>query len=833
MPLAPGTRLGPYTIVGPLGSGGMGEVYRARDTRLGRDVAIKTLPAAFASDPDRRARFESESKSIAALSHPNVLALYDIGTEHETAFAVMELIEGETLRERLADGPFTLTRALAIAIQIAQGLAAAHDRGIIHRDLKPENVILTPDSRAKILDFGLARREALTADGSRSMEPTMAMATEPGLVLGTIGYMSPEQVRGQPADARSDIFALGALLYEMLSGRRAFSAGSGAETMSAILREDPPELSRLAPDVAPAIERIVKRCLEKQATNRFRSAADLAFALEAVSSGGSGSTRTLDASAVAAASTALSFQRLTFRNGHVAGAKFTPDGAGVVYGASWEGRPFEIFSSRPGSPESRSLGLPAGSLLAISSSGEMAVSIGYHHPYWFQVAGTLARVALAGGGVRPLQKDVGHVDWAPDGRGMAIVRYMGGRCRLEYPAGRILNESAGWLSFPAISPDGRHVAYGRHPVAGDGASDLCVSDAAGASRVLLPRMTNLSGIRWSPSGREVWCSGLDDGLRHGIWSVGLDGVRREIYSSPVRITLHDVARDGRALVSIGEIRIGLNVSSDDFSREMELSWFDGSLVADLSSDGRRLLLTEADEAENPNYACYLREIDGSPAVRLGEGTGTRFSADDQWVVAVRHRPVPGLFLYPTGLGEPRAIAFEGIDHVLWAGFHADGRRLYVVGSCGELSRCLHELPIEGGTALQLWEEEIDYDWVAGLPISTDGEQVVLRRLSGEQVLFSRDACAVRPIPGLAPGDMALRFDRAGRSLFVASGPLGDRRIDRLDLESGTRSAWKSLVPPDPIGILFVGSPVVTADGSRYAYSYFRQPSNLYLVQGLG
>src|SRR6185503_1118013 len=235
MPLVAGTHLGPYEILAPLGAGGMGQVYRARDTRLGREVAIKTLPAAVAHDPERRARFETEARAVASLTHPNVLALHDIGAEGDTLFVVTELIEGQTLRERLMDGRLPAARAMSLAIQIANGLAAAHDRGVVHRDLKPENIMITPDGHAKILDFGLAKRAVWSEESSRSQAPTQLDATEPGTVLGTTGYMSPEQVRGLAVDARSDLFALGAVIHEMLSGRRAFHAASPADTMSAIL----------------------------------------------------------------------------------------------------------------------------------------------------------------------------------------------------------------------------------------------------------------------------------------------------------------------------------------------------------------------------------------------------------------------------------------------------------------------------------------------------------------------------------------------------------------------------------------------------------------------
>ncbi|HEY7368918.1 MAG TPA: serine/threonine-protein kinase, partial [Thermoanaerobaculia bacterium] len=280
MPLPPGTRLGPYSILAPLGAGGMGEVYRARDNRLSRDVAIKVLPAAYAQDPDRLRRFRQEAIAASALNHPNILTVHDVGDVEGAPYVVSELLEGETLRERLTSGPLPSRKAVEIGIQIADGLAAAHEKGIVHRDLKPENLFLTTDERVKILDFGLAKRSRPDEGReSGSGAKTVTAGTQSGVVLGTLGYMSPEQVRGHSADHRSDIFALGATLYEMLTGRRAFAGASPADTMSAILREEPALLPS-APDFPPALAQIVRRCLEKSPVERFQSARDLRFALQ-------------------------------------------------------------------------------------------------------------------------------------------------------------------------------------------------------------------------------------------------------------------------------------------------------------------------------------------------------------------------------------------------------------------------------------------------------------------------------------------------------------------------------------------------------------------------
>jgi hypothetical protein len=380
MALTAGTRLGSYEIVAPIGTGGMGEVYRARDTKLDRDVAIKVLPPHLASDPEALARFEREAKAVAALSHPNILAIHDFGRDASVgvSYAVMELLDGATLRARLDDGPVALKKAIQIGADVASGLAAAHARGIVHRDLKPENLFVTSDGRVKILDFGLARSAA--ADASYADSPTAMRRTDPGTVLGTVGYMSPEQVRGLPADQRSDIFSLGCVLYEIITGTRAFQRDTGAETMTAILREDPQDLSASGITAPGGVDAVIRHCLEKQPDERFQSARDLAFALHSLSSPSSTSGRAaaLDAAPAALrvnrsvllaagagavvlaaaaffagrgfggdvsadASVATTFQQLTDAAGIETDPAISPDGASVAYA-----RNGDVFVQRVG-----------------------------------------------------------------------------------------------------------------------------------------------------------------------------------------------------------------------------------------------------------------------------------------------------------------------------------------------------------------------------------------------------------------------------------------------------------------------------------------------------
>jgi serine/threonine protein kinase len=399
--LVRGTRLGPYEILSLLGAGGMGEVYRARDTRLNRDVAVKVLPRSLVQSPAALARFEREAQAVAALSHPNILAIHDFGKEGDVVYAVAELLQGQTLQERLTEGALSQRKAVEIALAIAHGLSAAHEKGIVHRDLKPANVFLTREGSVKLLDFGLAK--VMAPPLASPDAPTVHPATEPGVVMGTVGYMSPEQVRGKPLDYRSDIFSFGAILYEMLSGQRAFRGDSAADTMAAILNAEPPDLSTMNQNVSPALELVVRHCLEKNPEQRFQSVRDLAFHLDALSSISSAPqvvradpaaprrrrlplavAGVLLAAVTAGAVWLLApsrtadpprYHQLTFRRGTILSARFLKDGESIVYGAAWDGEPFRVFSLQAGRRESAAVALPPADVLSVSSSGELALAL--------------------------------------------------------------------------------------------------------------------------------------------------------------------------------------------------------------------------------------------------------------------------------------------------------------------------------------------------------------------------------------------------------------------------------------------------------------------------
>ena len=540
MTLAAGTKLGPYEILGQIGAGGMGEVYKARDPRLNREVAVKVLPEEFFEGEERRQRFEREAKLLAALNHPGIAAIYSFeeisGSSSSSVsrhILVMELVDGETLRERITAGALPVRKAVDLGVQIARGLAAAHESGIVHRDLKPENVVLTKDGRAKILDFGLAKQRALTA-GEDTKSPTLAKATDAGTLLGTVGYMAPEQVRGLPADARSDIFAFGCVLFEMLTGRRAFKGDSAIETMNAILKEEPPEPDVSGAKIPPDLDRLVRHCLEKNPAERFQSARDVAFALEAslgssmsgrvpASAVSRGTRRWMPAAAVAVGVLAVaaayaaghrigvrsiaavpSFAQLTFRQEPIFNARLAPDGKTVVYSSASSGNTPEIFALRSDYPGAspRSL-LHDGHLLSISSRGELAVLIRARYRAHSLFDGTLARMPLEGGAPREILNGVREADWTPDGSDLAVIRDVGGKDRLEFPAGKVLAETGGYFSGPRFSPRGDRIAFFEHPFKFDDRGEVAVVDLAGKKTVLSGGYWGEEGLAWSPSGDEV------------------------------------------------------------------------------------------------------------------------------------------------------------------------------------------------------------------------------------------------------------------------------------------------------------------------------------------
>ena len=872
MSLASGVKLGPYEILSALGAGGMGEVYRARDTRLHREVALKVLPEFVAADHDRLRRFEQEARAVAALNHPNILAVHDVGEDAGRHYIVSELLEGGTLREKLNSGPLGHRRAMDYALQIAHGLAAAHEKGIIHRDLKPENLFVTRDGRVKILDFGLARHNPLAAgqEGDGATAGSLGFpSTTPGVVMGTVGYMSPEQVRGDAVDCRSDIFAFGAVLYEMLTGQRAFKRNSSAETMVAILKEDVPEVSTQT-QTSGSTDRIMRRCLEKAPEQRFQSAKDLAFALEALSGsspaiGGQASapaTRRrgwtpfafaaglLALAAVAyfagayRASRTGSFERLTYQRGYIKGARFAPDGQNVIYSAAWEGRPYEVFTTHIGDHNARSLDLVDAMVVGVSRSGEMAVLTKVRRipqTNWLQV-GTLARASASGGAAREITDDVWDADISADGRQFAVVRAPSGPQQLEFPVGKVLFTNNGYISHPRIAPDGKSVAFLDHPLFGDDRGYVTVVDASGNVRRLTPESPGIEGLAWTADGKQLMYSTPDPGnvsQERMIYAVTLQGKEHRVLQVPGDSVVWDIGNDGQLLFSNEDMSGAEMVASPSNSPERNVSVLGFGIFGALSADGKTVSFTESGHGVPTDYLIFCRQLDAPAAVELGEGAVLGITPDGKYVVASVPSQPTKLRILPTGAGESRTfdVAPVAVDRGLlsWLPKPADGtgaREFVFLGHEGENPPRAYRASLAGGPARPLGDRKGAEFW--SLP-SPDGRFVLagagdrLLRTQGEAQIVDLATGQARPAP-LQAADMPVAWDQDGKHV-VAAQVFGDRAsLFRIDLATGRRELWKQIQPSDPAGILSIGYFYVTPSGNAYAYTATRILSALYLYR---
>ncbi len=772
-----------------------------------------------------------------------------------------ELLEGETLRSRLGPGAISPRKAIDYAVQIAKGLAAAHEKGIVHRDLKPENVFLTKDGRVKILDFGLAKLKLDGAESGETDAGTVSGGTQPGVVLGTMGYMAPEQVRGKVADKRSDLFSFGTILYEMLSGQRAFRGDTAADTITAILSKEPPDLSQTNRDIPPGLDRIVRHCLEKNPEERFESARDVAFDLDALSSVSTPTGVTsipapakrarwigpaLIAAAIALAAGLAAgyrygkkagfvpppaFQQLTFRRGEVYAARFAPDGQTVIYAAAWDGRPVELFATRTDRPESRVFGLVGADLLSISHQGEMAVSLDRHNFSAFLRSGTLAEIGVSGGvAPRAIADDVQWADWAPGGKELAIVREVNQQSRLEYPIGKTLFETAGWISHARVSPDGKHVAFMEHPVRGDDGGFVAVVDREGKKRTLTERYASEWGLAWTARGDEIWLTAAKVGANRALHGVSLSGAERMLARVTQSLTLQDISADGRALVAHDSIRIGIMAGAEGQARERELAWLDWSSLFDLSSDGKTILFSETGEGSGPAYSTFIRTIDGAPPVRIGEGGGQALSPDGRWAaVQGTTEGKRGVLLYPTGSGETIVLKLGNLEYQGSGTFTPDGKRfVFSANEPGRGSR-IYSIDIPDGTPRAVSPE--GYRTFSG-GVSPDGKGVLAAGPDRKRYFYPLAGGEPTAVPGLAADEGPAGWTDDGRFLYVSRRRDLPGRVFRLELATGKRELAREVMPADGSGIVDIAPILITPDGKSYVYGFQRTLSDLYILDGV-
>ena len=877
MPIVEGTHLGQYEILSAIGAGGMGEVYRARDPRLGREVAIKVLSPQLAADPDALVRFEREATSVAKLSHPNILSIFEFARDLNTAFVVTELVDGETLRARLANGPLSPRRAVGYALQIARGIAAAHARGIVHRDLKPENVMITRDDQVKILDFGLAK--SLDPGGAPDVTRATSVLTNAGLVLGTFGYMAPEQVRGLPVDSRADIFAFGAVLYEMLSGARAFGGETAADTMSAILSKDPPDLDVVRLSISPSLDRVVRRCLEKSPDLRFQSANDLAFSLETLSTASTSSAATAvepDSSklarrasmswlpwaiatvAVGAAAAAWfgnrpatpeqgwsQFTRITEMAGEETSPTVSPDGSTVAYATRINGR-WDIYSQRVGGRNAtpivndplRDEAGPAysadGSLLAFHESDDL---------------GGIFVAGATGESVRRVTDGGFDPAWSPDGQQIAFATE-----EIIEPASRT-GESAIYIVSaaggsprkvtegdavqPSFSPSGERIVYWSN---NGGQRDIFTVPAAGGARVAI---TNDPAIDWSPTwsrdGRFVYFAS-DRGGAMNLWRIAVDQASGTPTGSPEPVTagvqassgLPRFSRDGSRLVfrsrvaSVNPVAIPFDPVTLQAGTPTILDTQNNvRLPSDVSPDGKQVVYYSMAERQEDIFVgspggAIRRITDDAPRDR-----GPGFTPDGRSLVFYSNREGQwGIWAVGLDGGGLRKVIAPSVGAV-YPLVSPKGDTIVFVGADGRSAFTIPVVPGPGEQPTPLRGGSVDGKSFTATAWSSDA-----RRMAGYLVTEHGKPSGVGVYDVSAGKTSAITTDKA----FAVKWLSDDRRVIYftsdgrelvvVDTTSGKRTTVDVKLPGPSIDDLFA----ITRDSRTIYYGAARAEADIWIVE---